>query len=173
VKEKVMRKIAVYPGTFDPITNGHIDLVRRGLNIFDELTIAVAKKSPKVTLFTVEERIKMVKVALKDFSEVNIDFFDGLLVDYLKKTDLNIIFRGMRAVLDFEYEFQMALMNRKLNRNIETIFMMTGYQWFYVSSRIIKEVVMAGGSVDGLVPDIVNEKLKEKYNASKIGGKSK
>jgi pantetheine-phosphate adenylyltransferase len=173
VKEKVMKKVAVYPGTFDPITNGHIDLVRRGLNIFDELTIAVAKKSPKTTLFTVEERVEMVKVALKDFPEVNIDFFDGLLVDYLKKTDSNIIFRGLRAILDFEYEFQMALMNRKLNRNIETIFMMTGFQWFYVSSRIVKEVVMAGGSVVGLVPDIVNEKLKEKCNASKISGKSK
>ncbi|MDY6861782.1 MAG: pantetheine-phosphate adenylyltransferase [Thermodesulfobacteriota bacterium] len=164
-----MRKIAVYPGTFDPITNGHINLVQRGLNIFDELIIAVAKKTPKETLFSIEERVEMIKTALKDFSQVKITSFDGLLVDYLKKTNVNVILRGLRAVLDFEYEFQMALMNRKLDRNIETIFMMTGYQWFYVSSRIIKEVVMAGGSVEGLVPDIVNKKIKGKFYEYKIG----
>jgi len=167
VRKKVNSKTAVYPGTFDPITNGHIDLVRRGLNIFDRLIVAVAKKSPKSTLFTVEERIDMIKLALKDFSGVKVVCFDGLLVDFLRKENVNIVLRGLRAVLDFEYEFQMALMNRKLSRKIETIFMMTGYKWFYESSRIIKEVVMAGGSVEGLVPQIVNKKIKEKIIENK------
>ena len=167
MKKKVNNKTAVYPGTFDPITNGHIDLVRRGLNIFDRLIVAVAKKSPKSTLFTVEERIDMIKLALKGFSGVKVVCFDGLLVDFLRKENVNIVLRGLRAVLDFEYEFQMALMNRKLSRKIETIFMMTGYKWFYVSSRIIKEVVMAGGSVEGLVPEIVNKKIKEKIIENK------
>ena len=158
-----MKGAIIYPGSFDPITNGHVDLVERALGIFDEVIIAIAKNPAKKQLFTMTEREKLIKQIFKDNPRVKVDAFEGLLVDYLKRSNIYVILRGLRAVLDFEYEFQMALMNRKLERNVETIFMMTGYKWFYVSSRIIKEVVSSGGSVNGLVPDVISKKLKEKY----------
>ncbi|MBW1679472.1 MAG: pantetheine-phosphate adenylyltransferase [Deltaproteobacteria bacterium] len=158
-----MEKIAVYPGSFDPLTNGHLDIIRRGLNIVDRLIVAVAINKAKEHMFTLEERVEMVKVAVGDNPRVKVASFDGLLVDFLKKSDTYILLRGLRAVLDFEYEYQMALMNRRLDRKVETIFMMTGYKWFYVSSRIIRDVIVAGGSVEGLVPEFVNQKLQEKF----------
>jgi pantetheine-phosphate adenylyltransferase len=158
-----MKKIAVYPGSFDPITNGHLNLIERALSIFDELIVAVAINAAKTPLFTLEERREMVKDATKNNPNVVVDSFEGLLVDYVANKDVHAVVRGLRAMSDFEYEFQMTFMNRKLNRNIETIFMMTGLRWFYVNSRIIKEVAVAGGSVKGLVPEAVSKKLKEKF----------
>lgn len=153
----------MYPGSFDPITNGHLDLIRRGLNVVDRIIVAVAKNPAKKHMFSIEERVEMAKMAVGDNPRVTVESFDGLLVDFLKKCNTHILLRGLRAVLDFEYEFQMALMNRRLDRKVETIFMMTGYKWFYVSSRIIRDVVVAGGSVEGLVPDFVNKKLQERF----------
>jgi pantetheine-phosphate adenylyltransferase len=158
-----MSKIAVYPGTFDPITNGHINLIERGLQIFDQLIVAVARNLAKTPLFSSEERVEMIRIALENNPRVIVESFEGLLVEYLISKNTNIVLRGLRAVSDFDYEFQMTFMNRRLHRHMETIFMMPGYKWFYVNSRIIKEVVFAGGSVNGLVPEIVCKKLQEKY----------
>ncbi len=160
-----MKKIAVYPGSFDPITNGHIDIITRGLRMFDELIILVAYNPNKSSLFTVEERMDLIReVVIKDKKILQVDCSSGLLVDYVQSKGANVILRGLRAVSDFEYEFQMALINRRLNRNIETVFLMTGYQWFYTSSNLIKEAAGLGGSVKGLVPDIVFERLQGKFN---------
>jgi len=158
-----MERVAVYPGSFDPITNGHLDLIRRGLNIVDRLIVAVAINPAKNHIFSIEERMDMIRAAVEDNPRVTVDSFEGLLVDYLNTKNTHILLRGLRAVLDFEYEFQMALMNRRIDRKVETIFMMTGYKWFYVSSRIIRDVVMAGGTVEGLVPEYVQQKLKERF----------
>jgi len=158
-----MKKIAVYPGSFDPITNGHIDLIERGLRCFDELIILVGYNPTKTFLFTVEERLVMIEELVGDNPRLKVDSYSGLIVDYVEKTDANIILRGLRAMSDFEYEFQMALINRKLHRSIETVFLMTGARWFYVNSRIIKEAASMGGSVRGLVPENVLRRLKEKY----------
>jgi len=158
-----MSKIAIYPGSFDPITNGHINIIERSLLIFDKLIVAVAVNASKNSLFTLDERVEMIKEATKNNANVIIDSFEGLLADYVAEKEINVIVRGLRALSDFEYEFQMTFMNRKLNRHVETIFMMTGLRWFYVNSRIIKEVAVAGGSVKGLVPDVVCERLREKY----------
>jgi pantetheine-phosphate adenylyltransferase len=158
-----MEKIAMYPGSFDPITNGHLNIIERSLLIFDKLIIAVATNAAKQPLFTVEERVAMIKAVTNNNPNVVVDSFEGLLVDYVAEKNVHVLVRGLRAMSDFEYEFQMTFMNRKLNRSIETIFMMTGLRWFYVNSRIIKEVAFAGGSVKGLVPDTVSERLKEKF----------
>ena len=158
-----MSKIAIYPGSFDPITNGHINIIERSLLIFDKLIVAVAINASKNSLFTLDERVAMIKEATRNNPNVIIDSFEGLLADYVAEKEINVIVRGLRALSDFEYEFQMTFMNRKLNRHVETIFMMTGLRWFYVNSRIIKEVAVAGGSVKGLVPDVVCERLREKY----------
>ncbi len=154
---------AVYPGTFDPITNGHLSIVNRALKIFDKLIIAILNNPLKAPLFSLEERISMIKQTLKEKTNIEVDFFDGLLVDYVIKKKSNVILRGLRALSDFEYEFQMALMNRKLNREVQSIFLMTDYKWFYTSSTIIKEAASLGGDISGLVPAIVNEKLKQKF----------
>ena len=159
-----MKKIAVYPGSFDPITNGHLDIIRRGLLVIDELVILVSYNPDKAFLFSVQERIDMIKAVIGDNPRIRIDSFPGLLVDYVKKEGADVILRGLRAVSDFEYEFQMAIMNRRLDREIETVFLMTGYKWFYASSKLIKEVARLGGSVAGVVPDIVCKKLQEKYS---------
>jgi pantetheine-phosphate adenylyltransferase len=153
----------VYPGSFDPITNGHINLIERGLEIFDQLIVAVANNFTKTPLFTPDERVEMIRIAVQNDPRIIVESFDGLLVDYLVSKNTNVVLRGLRAVSDFEYEFQMTFMNRRLHRHVETIFMMTGLKWFYVNSRIIKEVVFAGGSVKGLVPEIVCKRLQEKY----------
>jgi len=165
-----MSKVAVYPGTFDPITNGHLDLLSRSLKIFDKVIIAVAYNPTKNPLFSLEERIKLIEESLVDFpvkEKVTVDSFRGLLVDYLKKVEAHVVVRGLRAVSDFEYEFQMALMNRKLSSDNETLFLMTGLRWIYISSRLIKEVAKAGGCVGGLVPESVEKKLLEKLGNSR------
>lgn len=158
-----MSRVAVYPGSFDPITNGHLSLLRRGLQIFDKIIVAIAVNPNKKPLFTLEERMDILRAVLKDYSRVEIDHFQGLLVDYVQQKETNIILRGLRALSDFEYEFQMALMNRKLSRKVQTVFMMTDYQWFYISSTIIKEAASLGGNIEGLVPEIVYQKLREKF----------
>lgn len=158
-----MSRVAIYPGSFDPITNGHLSLLRRGLQIFDKIVVAIAINPGKKPLFTLEERVDILKTVLKDNPRVEIDHFQGLLVDYVQSRETNIIMRGLRALSDFEYEFQYALMNRKLSRKVQTVFMMTDYQWFYISSTIIKEAASLGGNIDGLVPEIVNQRLREKF----------
>ena len=156
-------KIAIYPGTFDPITNGHLSILTRALKIFDKLIIAILNNPQKAPLFSLDERICLIKQVLKDKPNVEIDSFDGLLVDYVVQKGSNVIIRGLRALSDFEYEFQMALMNRKLNRDVQSIFLMTDYKWFYTSSTIIKEAASLGGDIGGLVPPIICDKLKEKF----------
>lgn len=160
-----MKIIAIYPGTFDPFTNGHIDIVERALRIFDRLIIAVAANPAKDPLFTVEERKAIVYDAVKGMRNVRVDSFDSLLVDYVKSQGANVVIRGLRAVSDFEYEFQMALMNRNICEEMETVFMMPNQAYSYLSSRIVKEVALLGGSVTGLVPPLAERMLKEKYQA--------
>jgi pantetheine-phosphate adenylyltransferase len=159
------QRLTVYAGSFDPITNGHLDLLERALKMFDNIIIAVAENPAKEPLFTLEERLELIRASLANHAEphrIKVDSFKGLLVDYVERCGAMAILRGLRAVSDFEYEFQMALMNRKLNRRPETLYLMTGARWIYISSRIIKEVVQAGGSVTGLVPEAVEKKLREK-----------
>lgn len=156
-------RAAIYPGTFDPVTNGHLSIINRGLKIFDKLIIAVLNNPQKTPLFSVEERVNMIREAIKSIPNIEIDTFDGLTVDYVVQKNSNVILRGLRALSDFEYEFQLALMNRKLNRQVQSVFLMTDYKWFYTSSTIIKEAASLGGEINGLVPRIVNDKLKEKF----------
>jgi pantetheine-phosphate adenylyltransferase len=158
-------KVGVYPGSFDPITNGHINLIERALQVVDKLIVAVAYNPNKTALFSVEERIEMIQMTVKKDPRVKAISFQGLLVEFVEKQKAEIIIRGLRALSDFEYEFQMTLMNRKLNRKVDTIFLMTGFKWFYTSSKIIKEAASLGGSVRGLVPEIVHERLKTKFPA--------
>lgn len=158
---------AIYPGSFDPVTNGHIDLVKRTLRVFDRVIIAIATNPEKdESLFSVEERVGMIREVFKGLGgRVRVDSFEGLLVDYAEKIGAQVIIRGLRVVSDFEYEFQMAMMNRELKPNLETFFMMTGESYFYLSSRLVKEVVSLGGDVSALVPKSVLKKLKEKFKA--------
>jgi pantetheine-phosphate adenylyltransferase len=160
-------RIAVCPGSFDPVTNGHLDIITRASKRFDKVIVAVLKNSSKNSLFTIEERMEMLKYHCKDIENVEVDSFSGLLIDYMKIKNSQIIIKGLRAVSDFEYEMQMALMNRKLDQDIETIFMMTNSKYSYLSSSIIKEVAKHGGCIKGLVPDLVEEELIKRFN---IGG---
>jgi pantetheine-phosphate adenylyltransferase len=162
-EDKNMGKVAIYPGSFDPITYGHIDIVERALEIFDKVIIAIAENAEKRPLFSVEERLQMVRALFKDTPNVLADSFKGLLVNYVAKTNAKVILRGLRATSDFEYEFHMASMNRSLNTHLDTLFMMTSKDYFFVSSRTIKEVTKLGGGVEGLVPDLVARRLKEKF----------
>ncbi|MGB9500477.1 MAG: pantetheine-phosphate adenylyltransferase [Dissulfuribacterales bacterium] len=158
-----MQRIAIYPGSFDPVTNGHLDIIKRGLTLFDKIIVTILENPGKKTLFTVPERIELLEESLKDIENIEIASDCGLLVDYAVKREAHAILRGMRAVSDFEYEFQMALMNRKLNRNIQTVFLMTGLRWIFTSSSIIKEAAQFGGDIESMVPPVVFEKLKEIY----------
>ncbi len=166
-----MGKIAVYPGSFDPITFGHLDIVERALDCFDGVILAIAVDIPKDALFTVEERMEMARIALRDTPDVVVESFSGLLVNYVASAKATVILRGLRATSDFEYEFHMASTNKNLNENVETLFMMANKDYFFVSSRTIKEVAGLGGSVTGLVPEGVERKLKEKF-ASRGKGKT-
>ena len=157
------QRIAVYPGSFDPITYGHMDILFRSLELFDKVIMAVAYNIEKKGLFTVEERKDIIREAVKGNEHVIVDSFEGLLVDYVKKVNSRFVVRGLRAMSDFEYEFQMASMNRNLNKDMDTIFMMTSKDYFFISSRTIKEVASFGGNVDGLVPPVVAKCLNEKF----------
>lgn len=158
------RVVAVYPGSFDPITNGHLDLIERGSKIFDELVVAVLRNPDKDPLFTVEERLEMLREASQHCPNVSVDSFDGLLVDYAVRRQARVIMRGIRAVSDFENELTMALMNRKLDANIETVYMMPAVSYTFLSSRLVREVVTLGGDVRGLVPPLVEARLRAKVS---------
>ena len=159
-----MPTLAVYPGSFDPLTNGHVDIITRGARIFDRIIVAILINAEKAPLFSMDERLKIAQEVFKDFPNVEIDTFEGLLVDYVERRRAHVIVRGLRAVSDFEFEFQMALMNRRLNGKIETVVMMPAEQYSYISSRLIKEVFALGGRVHGLVPDTVEDRLRQKVN---------
>ena len=156
-------RTAVYPGSFDPITNGHVDLIKRAIRIFDRLIVAVAEHADKSSLFTMEERVEMVREIAKKYDRIIVDQISGLTVDYVRQQGASVIVRGLRAISDFEFELQMALMNRKLNSEIETVFLMPSIQYSYIKSSLVKEVARLGGCLDGLVPDLVIHKLKEKF----------
>ena len=157
-----MPTLAVYPGSFDPLTNGHVDIILRGARLFDRIVVAILVNAEKSPLFTLAERVDIARAVFKDQPSVEIDTFAGLLVDYVERRGAQTIVRGLRAVSDFEFEFQMALMNKRLNPAIDTVFMMPAEQYTYISSRLIKEVFALGGRVHGLVPDVVEERLREK-----------
>ena len=157
------KKTAIYPGSFDPITNGHMDIIQRGSRLFDELIVAVLVNPEKAPLFTADERVEMIRALIEDrMANVCVDTFEGLLVDYARRHHVSVIVRGVRAVSDYEFELQMALMNRRLEPEIETVLMMPGEAYSYVSSRIVREVFRFGGSVDGLVHPLVKKQMAEK-----------
>jgi pantetheine-phosphate adenylyltransferase len=160
-----MPTLAVYPGSFDPLTNGHVDIIARGVRLFDRIVVAIAVNAEKAPLFTMDERIEIAREVFSDHPTVEVDAFDGLLVDYVARRRADVIVRGLRAVSDYEFEFQMALMNRRLNATIETVFMMPAEQYTYISSRLIKEVFALGGRVHGFVPDVVEARLRDKVSA--------
>ncbi len=161
--DKKINKIAIYPGSFDPLTNGHIDIIERALDIFDKVIIAVLHNPSKKSLFTMDERVAMIKQSFNGSDSVQVDSFGGLLVDYAKIKNAVAIIRGMRAISDFESEFQMALMNRKLNKEVQSVFLMTGFRWIFTSSSIIKEAAQFGGNISDMVPAAVHIKMMEKY----------
>ena len=162
-----MPTLAVYPGSFDPLTNGHVDIITRGARLFDRIIVAILVNAEKSPLFTMDERVEIARTVFAAHPNVEVDTFDGLLVDYVERRGAHVIVRGLRAVSDFEFELQMTLMNRRLNGNIETVFMMPAEQYSYISSRLIKEVFALGGRVDGLVPDVVERRLQEKVSRPK------
>lgn len=158
-----MKKLAIYPGTFDPITFGHLDVIQRASELFDIVIVAVLENVAKTPLFTKEERVEMIKEAVKSIPNVEVDVFDGLLVEYAKRKGAIAIIRGLRAVSDFEYEFQMALMNRKISDGITTVFLMPHEKYTYLNSSIVRELARLNASVDDFVPEFVAKKLKEKF----------
>src|SRR5437588_2796740 len=158
-----LRVRAIYPGSFDPLTHGHLDLIERGSKIFGELIVAILRNPEKDPLFTVPERQQMLEVMVKRYPNVKVDVFEGLLVDYAMQKNAQAVLRGIRAISDYEYELQMVLMNRKLQPKLETVFMMPAEAYSYISSRLVKEIFRLGGSVSGLVPELVEQKLREKF----------
>ena len=156
-------RIALYPGTFDPITNGHIDIIERGLHLFDRIVVTIAVNVQKIPLFSLEERCSMIRECFKDSEQVTIGYTEGLIVDYARQQNAQAIIRGLRAVSDFDYEFQLALMNRRLERTVETVFFMTGFRWIYISSSNIKNAARCGGKITGLVPEHVERALQKKF----------
>ncbi|PYR31911.1 MAG: pantetheine-phosphate adenylyltransferase [Acidobacteria bacterium] len=161
-----MPTLAVYPGSFDPLTNGHVDIITRGARLFERIIVAILVNAEKSPLFTIEERVDVARTVFRHLPNVEVDTFNGLLVDYVAGRQAHVIVRGLRAVSDFEIEFQMALMNQRLNGKIETVFMMPAEQYTYISSRLIKEVFSLGGAVRGLVPDVVEQRLREKLSGA-------
>jgi len=161
-RDKPLR-IALYPGTFDPITNGHIDIIERGLTLFDRVIVTIAINVQKVPLFSLEERCAMIRDCFRDSDRVAVGYTDGLIVDYALQNNAQAIIRGLRAVSDFDYEFQLALMNRRLERTVETVFLMTGFRWIYISSSNIKNAARCKGKITGLVPEHVERALQEKF----------
>ena len=164
-----MKVTAVYPGSFDPITNGHLDIIARGVRLFDRIIVALLKNEDKSPLLPLKERIEIVRAVVSSYPNVTVESFDGLLVDYARARGAQAIVRGLRALSDFEYEFQMALMNRRLEPGVETVFMMPSEAYSYVSSRLVKEVVRLGGDVAGLVPKEVIAHLKARYASTERG----
>ena len=156
--------IAIYPGSFDPVTNGHLDLIERGQKMFDQLIVAVLENVEKRPLFSVKERVAMLREVTKQWNDVEVDVFDGLLVDYARRKNAGVILRGIHAVSDYEYELQMALMNRKLEPRLETVFMLPGLSYSYLSSKLVREIAHLGAPLDGLVPPIVEERLRAKVS---------
>jgi pantetheine-phosphate adenylyltransferase len=156
-------RIAIYPGSFDPLTNGHLDIIRRGSRLFDRIVVAILRNIEKQPLFSVEERLEIARAVFSDLPNVEVDAFEGLLVDYARRRGANAIVRGLRAISDFEYEMQMALMNRRLHDDVETVFMMPAESYSYVSSRLVKEVFALGGNVTGLVPPLVEARLPNQH----------
>jgi pantetheine-phosphate adenylyltransferase len=156
--------IAIYPGSFDPLTNGHLDLIERGSKIFDELIVAILRNPEKLALFSLSERKEMMTSMTERWENVRVDTFDGLMVDYAVRVKASAVLRGIRAISDYEYELQMALMNRKLSPNLETVFMMPAEAYSYLSSRLVREIAQLGGNVDGLVPELVQRRLREKMD---------
>lgn len=156
--------VAVYPGSFDPITNGHLDLIQRCAPLVDKLVVAVLRNAHKHPLFSLEDRVLMLREVVQPFTNVEVDSFDGLLVDYGRQKQARLLLRGIRAISDYEYELQMALMNRRLAPEIETMFMMAGEAYSFISSKLVKEVIGLGGNISGLVPPSVEEKLKQRFN---------
>ena len=161
-----MRKRAVYPGTFDPVTNGHIDLIRRSAALFDDVVVAILSNTEKTPLFTVEERFRMLVGAVRKIRNVRVTTFGGLLIDFVERIGASVIVRGIRAVSDYEYELQMGLMNRRLSSRVDTVFMMPAEAYSYLSSRLVKEISLLGGSVHGLVPQVVERRLAAKQKAT-------
>ena len=159
-------RLAVYPGSFDPLTNGHVDIIRRGARLFDRIVVAVLVNPDKSPLFSVDERMEIAREVFADQPSVEVDQFDGLLVEYAGRREADVIVRGLRAISDFEYELQMALMNRRMSSAIETVFMMPAEPYTYVSSRLVKEISALGGSVSGLVPDVVETRRAGKHGAA-------
>jgi len=157
-----MSTLAVYPGSFDPLTNGHVDIIERGARLFDRIIVAIAVNAEKSPMFTMAERVDIARAVFRNHPNVEVDTFEGLLVNYVARRNANVIVRGLRAVSDFEYEMQMALMNRELAGTLETVFMMPAAQYSFISSRLIKEVFALGGKVHGLVPELVEKRLREK-----------
>jgi pantetheine-phosphate adenylyltransferase len=158
-----MNRVAIYPGSFDPITNGHVDIVQRSLEMFDKVIVAIAENVRKAPLFSVAERKQHILNAIGNDKRVEVDAFEGLLVEYVQRRGARVVVRGLRALADFEYEFQLAHMNRRLGKGMETIFLMTSEKDFYVASSLVKEVAQFGGDVTGLVPPIVQKALEKKY----------
>lgn len=161
-----MLRVAIYPGSFDPITNGHIDIIKRSLSLFDRVIIAVNDNPPREFLFTAKERVQMIREVLRSFNRIEVESFQGLLVNYAKGKKANFMIRGLRALSDFEYEFQMYLMNKKLSPEIEILYFMTNQEYFYLSSSIIKEISELGGPIKNFVPERVREKLVEKFKSN-------
>ena len=157
-----MATLAVYPGSFDPLTNGHVDIITRGARLFDRIIVAILVNAEKAPLFSMDERVEITRAVFKDQPNVEVDTFGGLLVDYVERRQAQVVVRGLRAVSDFEFEFQMALMNQRLKPTIDTVFMMPAEQYTYISSRLIKEVFSLGGRVQGLVPELVEQRLRGK-----------
>ncbi len=159
-------RLAIYPGTFDPITNGHLDIIQRAVNLFDRVIVGVTTNPAKTPLFSAVERVEMIQKSVSNMASVEVEHFDGLLMDYAKKKEANVVVRGLRAITDFEFEFQMALVNRRLAEHIVTVFLMPNEKYTYLNSTIVKEVAKFGGDVSSFVSKDVDERLREKFNHS-------